>query len=151
MVTPAVDESGIDVGFVTSNLNRALTLISSNMAIFTFTLIFLYPRYALNELNGVLFQITLSTSLLVIFLLGITGVYYFEVIANKRMSHVQKLAAARRGDLLFVVSLIIMTSLPTLILFTLSITIVAIIATLLWALFTAFVIRRGEDVRNLWS
>src|SRR5438552_16041123 len=59
-----MDDAGIDLDYVTSNLNRSVTLIGSNLAIFTFVLIFLYPRYLSNQLNGVLFQATLTSSLL---------------------------------------------------------------------------------------
>jgi len=39
----AVDETGVDLDFVASNLNRTVTLIGSNLAIFAFVLVFLYP------------------------------------------------------------------------------------------------------------
>src|SRR2546426_4151730 len=80
----AIDNTGIDLDYVTSNLNRSVTLIGSNLAIFTFLLLFLFPRYASNQLNGVLFQATLTGSLLTIFLFGISGVLYFEVVAWRR-------------------------------------------------------------------
>ena len=72
----------MDLDYVTSNLNRSVTLIGSNLAIFTFVLIFLFLRYASNQLDGVLFQATLTSSLLAIFLFGIAGVHYFEVVAK---------------------------------------------------------------------
>jgi len=72
----------VDLDYVTSNLNRSVTLIGSNLAIFTFVLIFLFLRYASNQLDGVLFQATLTSSLLAIFLFGIAGVHYFEVVAK---------------------------------------------------------------------
>ena len=72
----------MDLDYVTSNLNRSVTLIVSNLAIFTFVLIFLFLRYASNQLDGVLFQATLTSSLLAIFLFGIAGVHYFEVVAK---------------------------------------------------------------------
>src|SRR2546422_10853490 len=61
-----MDKTGMDLDYVTSNLNRSVTLIGSNLAIFTFGLIFLFPRYASNQLTGVLFQATLTSSLLAI-------------------------------------------------------------------------------------
>jgi hypothetical protein len=149
LVTPAVDEIGIDRNFVASNLNRAVTLIGSNLAIFTFVLVFLYPRYASNQLNGALFQVTLTTSLLVIFLFGIAGICYFEVVAITGMDIVRRRMLVRRGDLLFAVSLMGMTALPALILFTLSITLVAIIATILWALYAVFIIEQGQRLRGI--
>jgi len=143
----AVDESRIDHDFIMSSLNRSITLIGSNLAIFVFALVFLYPRYASNELNGVLFQATLTSSLLAIFLLAICGVYYFEVVGIAKTSIARKRMLIRRGDALFVLSLLLSTAMPALILFTLGITTVAIVATILWALFAGFTIQQGQKLR----
>ncbi len=142
-----MDDAGIDLDYVTSNLNRSVTLIGSNLAIFTFVLIFLYPRYASNQLNGVLFQATLTSSLLAIFLFGIARVHYFEIVAMAKASIETKMQLVRRGDLLFVVSLLLATAEPALILFTLDLTGVGIIAAVLWTLYAVFLIRQGRKLR----
>jgi O-antigen/teichoic acid export membrane protein len=111
-------------------------------------LVFLYPRYASNQLNGVLFQAALTASLLAIFLFAISGVYFFEVVAMKKMSTTAKIRLRRRGEVLFVLGLIIATGQPALILFTLGLTVVALIATVLWALYGGFVMRQGRNLRN---
>ncbi|TMI50128.1 hypothetical protein E6H18_07750 [Candidatus Bathyarchaeota archaeon] len=124
-----------------------MTLIGSNLAIFTFVLVFLFPRYASNQLNGVLFQVTLTTTLLAIFLFGISGVYYLEVVGVAKTSIARKRVLVQRGDSLFVVSLMLGTAMPALILFTLGITAVAVIATGLWALYVGFIIQQGRKLR----
>jgi len=124
-----------------------VTLIGSNLAIFTFVLVFLFPRYASNQLNGVLFQVTLTTTLLAIFLFGISGVYYLEVVGVAKTSIARKRVLVQRGDSLFVVSLMLGTAMPALILFTLGITVVAVIATGLWALYVGFIIQQGRKLR----
>jgi len=88
-------------------------------------LIFLFPRYASNQLNGVLFRVTLTTTLLTIFLFGISGVYYLEVVGTAKTSIARKRVLVQRGDSLFVVSLMLGTAMPALILFTLGVTDVA--------------------------
>jgi len=145
-----MDKTGIDLDYVTSNLNRSVTLIGSNLAIFTFVLIFLYPRYASNppQLNGVRFQATLTSSLIAIFLFGISGVHYFEVVAMAKASIATKMQLIRRGDSIFVVSLLIATAEPALVLFTLGLTLVAVIATVLWALYAGFLMRQGRKLRT---
>jgi hypothetical protein len=145
----ANDETGIDLDFVASNLNRTVTLIGSNLAIFTFVLVFLYPRYASNppQLNGVLFKVTLTSSLMAIFLFGIAGVYYLEVVGVAKNSVARKRALIQRGDALFVLSLLLGTAMPALILFTLGIMRVAIIATILWALYAGFITQQGRKLR----
>jgi len=142
-----MDKTGIDLDYVTSNLNRSVTLIGSNLAIFTFVLIFLFPHYASNQLNGALFQAALTGSLLAIFLFGISGVHYFEVVAMKKASIETKRQLIRRGDLLFVVSLLLATAEPALILFTLGLILVGVIATVLWTLYAVFLIRQGRKLR----
>ena len=124
-----------------------MTLIGSNLAIFTFVLVFLFPRYASNQLNGVLFQVTLTTTLLAIFRFGISGVYYLEVVGVAKTSIARKRVLVQRGDSLFVVSLMLGTAMPALILFTLGITAVAVIATGLWALYVGFIIQQGRKLR----
>jgi len=143
----AIDETGINLDYVASNLNRSVTLIGSNLAIFTFVLIFLYSRYLSNQLNGVLFQATLTSSLLAIFLFGIAGVHYFEVVAMAKASVETKMQLVRRGDLFFVVSLLLGTAEPALILFTLGLTYVGMIAAVLWTLYAVFLIRQGRKLR----
>jgi len=124
-----------------------VTLIGSNLAIFTFVLVFLFPRYASNQLNGVLFQVTLTTTLLAIFLFGISGVYYLEVVGVAKTSIARKRVLVQRGDSLFVVSLMLGTAMPALILFTLGIMVVAVIATGLWALYVGFIIQQDRKLR----
>ncbi len=103
-------------------------------------MIFLFPRYASNQLNGVLFQATLTSSLLAIFLFGISGILYFEVVAMAKASVETKMQLVRRDDLFFVVSLLLATTEPALILFTLGLPGVGIIATVLWTLYAVFLV-----------
>ena len=126
-----------------------MTLIGSNLAIFTFVLVFLFPRYASNQLNGVLFQVTLTTTLLAIFLFGISGVYYLEVVGVAKTSIARKRILVQRGDSLFVVSLMLGTAMPALILFTLGVMVVAVIATGLWGLYVCFIIQQGRKLRSV--
>src|SRR5438132_14056229 len=60
-----------------ANVNRNITLAGTSVAIFTFLLFFLYPRYVSGELNIVLFQFTLAIIVSVIFSLVISALYYY--------------------------------------------------------------------------
>ena len=42
----------------TSNVNRSYSLAATSIAIFTFILLFLYPRFASGEANALLFHVT---------------------------------------------------------------------------------------------
>ena len=125
-----------------------MTLIGSSLAIFTFVLVFLFPCYASNQLSGVLFQLTLTTSLLAIFLFDISGVYYPEVVGAAKTSIARKGVLVQRGDSLFVVSLMLGTAMPALILFTLGIMVVAVTATVLRTLYAGFIIQQGRKLRT---
>ena len=54
------DASRLDRELAISNVNRAASLIGSSMAIFTFLLFFLYPRFSSGQIDPVLFQVTLA-------------------------------------------------------------------------------------------
>jgi hypothetical protein len=85
--------------------------------------------------------------LLAIFLFGISGVLYFEVVAIAKASIETKMQLVWRGDLLFVVSLLLATAEPAIILFTLGLTGVAVIATVLWTLYAVFLVQQGRKLR----
>ena len=119
-------------------------MIGSNLAIFTFALVFLYPRFA----SSVLFEVTLTSSLLAIFIFGIAGVCYLEAVGVAKNSVARKRALIQRGDTLFVLSLLLGTAMPALILFTLGIIRVAIIAAILWALYAGFITQQGRRLRT---
>src|SRR5437899_10609471 len=60
-----------------ANVNRNITLAGTSVAIFTFLLFFLYPRYLSGDINTVLFQFTLAIIVSVIFSLVISALYYY--------------------------------------------------------------------------
>ena len=129
------------------NLSRTVSLVSSNLAIFTFVLVFLFPRYDTRQLNGSFFQLTLTVCLIAIFLVVVAGISYFEAIAASKLSDAARKAMNRRGDSLFVVGLLASTSMPALILFTLpGLAAIAVIAGVLWLLSAGFILRQGQKL-----
>lgn len=147
LVLSAVEEGLIDLELCAANLNRTVGVFGANLTIFTFLLAFFFPRYAASELNGLLFQTTLTASLLAIFLFVISGISYFEVMAFAKLSVERKKNLVRRGDSLFVVGLMISTAMPALILFTLpGLLFIAVIATVLWTFCAGFIIRQGQKL-----
>jgi len=105
-------------------------------------------RFQPPQLNGALFEVTLTSSLLAIFLFGVAGVYYLEVVGVAKNSVARKKVLIERGDALFVLSLLIGTAMPALILFTLGIIRVAIIAAILRALCAGFITQQGRKLRT---
>src|SRR5437667_12673250 len=70
-----------------SNVNRNITLSGTSVAIFTFLLFFLYPRYSSNEINPILFQFTLAVIVSVIFSLVISALYYYGTTLTLTPEH----------------------------------------------------------------
>jgi len=71
-VSYCTQQGGTRVGddLASSNVNRTASLAATSIAIFTFMLIFLYPRFASGEINSALFQVTL----------GVIGVATFSFV-----------------------------------------------------------------------
>jgi len=82
-----------------------------------------------------------------IFPFGISGVHYFEVVAMAKASIETKMQLIRRGDLFFVVSLLLGTAEPALVLFTIGPTVVGVIAPVLRTLYAVFLLRQGRKLR----
>src|SRR5438445_9030313 len=71
------------VGNEIANLyvSRVVTLVGTSIAIFTFLLFFLYPRFASGEIDPVLFQVTLIVIGVAIFSLVYAGLYFYTLTA----------------------------------------------------------------------
>jgi hypothetical protein len=60
-----------------SNVNRAYSLAATSIAIFTFMLFFLYPRYKSGEVDAFLFQATLVVMGVATFSFGFASFHYY--------------------------------------------------------------------------
>ena len=60
-----------------ANVNRSYSLAATSIAIFTFMLIFLYPRFASGEVNAFLFQATLVVMGVATFSFAFASLYYY--------------------------------------------------------------------------
>ena len=74
-----------------------------SIAIFTFMLIFLYPRYASGEVDAVLFQATLIVMGLVDVLDGLRVVLLLTVPRCDRMDEAERARYASRADRLWMI------------------------------------------------
>src|SRR5207245_11756895 len=76
----------VDRELATANVDRAAFLTGSSMAIFTFLLFFLYPRFSSGEINPILFQVTLTVIVLTIFSFSFSGLYYYQILVLMMIS-----------------------------------------------------------------
>ena len=60
-----------------ANVNRAYSLAATTIAIFTFSLFFMYPRFASGQANGLLFQVTLVVLGVATFAFVFASLYYY--------------------------------------------------------------------------
>ena len=68
-----------------SNVNRSYSLAATSIAIFTFILLFLYPRFASGEANALLFQVTLVVMGVATFSFVFASFYYYGSSLGSRI------------------------------------------------------------------
>lgn len=115
-----------------SNVNRNITLAGTSIAIFTFLLFFLYPRYLSGEIDGLLFQVTLGVIVSVIFSLVISATYYYGNTIRMSIPSDRVSTIFGKADAAWVVGYSLLLLEPGLILFTVKLSYVGSYALILW-------------------
>jgi hypothetical protein len=131
-----------------SNVNRSYTLAATSIAIFTFTMIFLYPRYLNGEANAFLFQVTLVTLALATFAFVVASFYFYAASLGDRIDDPDRKAYARRGDAAWLFGYSLLFLAPSLVLFTVNLLVVGAVWLALWLGYLAFVYRSFPRVRT---
>ena len=85
-------------GLAASNVNRSYSLAATCVAIFAFTLLFLYPRFASGEVNGMLLQATLLVLGLATFSLLFASLLYYCSSLGGEIDDSERDRYSRRGD-----------------------------------------------------
>jgi len=129
-----------------ANVNRSYSLAATSIAIFTFSMIFLYPRYANGEVSPVLFQLTLVVMAVATFSFVFSSFLYYGVTMRDRIDDGERIQLARRGDLAWVVGYSLLFAVPSLVLFTVHLVIVGAVWLALWLVYLVFVIRNFPRV-----
>jgi hypothetical protein len=79
-----------------ANVNRSYSLAASSIAIFTFLMFFLYPRYVSGEVEALLFQATLIVMGVATFSFAFASFYYYGSSLGDRIADTD--AAARASS-----------------------------------------------------
>ena len=124
-----------------ANVNRSYSLVAPNIAIFTFMLFFLYPRFENGSINRWLFQLTLVAMGVAIFSLVFATLHYYRCSLDNRMSEAERAPYARRGDRFWLLGYTVMFLAPSLVLFTVGLVAVAAVWLTLWLVYLIFVIQ----------
>jgi len=127
-------EGGPTVGNETANLDvsRVVTLVGTSIAIFTFLLFFLFPRFASGEIDPILFQVTLTVIGVAIFSLVYAGLFFYTLTLPSYLNSAESVAIQRKGDLFWLIGYSVLLLEPTLILLTVRLWIVALAWMALW-------------------
>lgn len=123
------------------NVTRSYTLAGTNLAIFTFMLFFLYPRFESGRINPVLFQATLIAMGVAAFSLVFATLHYYWCSLAGRMSDTERTRLARRADGFWLLGYTMMFLAPSLVLFLVRLRIVASVWLGFWLLYLFFVVR----------
>ena len=122
------------------NVTRTYTLAGTNIAVFTFMLFFLYPRFESGRINPVLFQATLIAMGVATFSLVFATLHYYWCSLAGRMSDTERARLARRADRFWLLGYTMMFLAPSLVLFLIGLHIVASVWLALWLLYLFFVV-----------
>src|SRR4030095_4793627 len=99
------------------NVTRTYTLAASNIAIFTFMLFFLYPKFETGRINPVLFQVTLIAMGVAAFSLVFATLHYYRCSLGAGMSAPKGPWLARGADSFWLLGYTMMFLSPSLVLF----------------------------------
>jgi len=131
-----------------ANVNRSYTLAASSIAIFTFTLFFLYPRFVSGDANGLLFQATIVVMGMATFSFVFASLFYYRSSLGDRIDVTDRALCSRRGDRFWLFGYTLLFLAPTLILFSLGLVAVGSVWLALWLVYFFFVIRYFPAVRT---
>jgi hypothetical protein len=131
-----------------SNVNRSYSLAATSIAIFTFMLIFLYPRFASGEVNPFLFQTTLVVMGVATFSFVFASFYYYASSLGDRIDDAERARYSRRGDRLWLFGCTLLFLDPSLVLFSVGLVVVGCVWLALWLVYLLFVVRNFPRVQT---
>ena len=135
-----------------ANVNRSYSLAATSIAIFTFTMFFLYPRFVSGEAQPWLFQATLVVLGVATFSFAFASFYYYgSSLGGSRFDDTERALYSRRGDRSWLLGCVMLFLAPSLILFTIGLLAVGSVWLVLWLVYLVFVSRyfpRVETART---
>ncbi len=123
--------------------SRALTtaLGGTCVAIFTFLLFFLYPRYAAGELDPNLFQLTILVIVASVYLLVLAAWFFFLFTQHLDTNSERTKKHLARADGCFGLAVTLLTLAPALVLLTVGLTVLGVVALGMWGIYLLFFVR----------
>jgi hypothetical protein len=131
-----------------TNATRSYSLSATSIAIFTFTLFFLYPRFASGEIKALFFQATLVVLGVATFSFVFASLQYYGSSIGNRMDDAERAIYSRRGDRFWLLGTIMLFLAPSLILFSVRLRAVGSTWFALWLVYLLFVISYFPKVQT---
>ena len=144
------EERWQDLDLAAANVNRAGTLVGSTLAVFTFLLFFLYPRYSSGQIDPTLFQLTLTIIVLTILTFSLSGLFYYRIGVLK-LNTAKKRKSMQRGALFWLFGTLFIILEPALILFTVGLVLVGTIALIAWLFYLLVTLRDAAAYGDLFG
>ena len=138
----------MDNELAAANVNRSYSLAATSIAIFTFMLFFLYPRFLRREIDPLLFQATLVVMGLATFSFVFANLYYYGSSLAGRLDAADRAVDCRRGDRFWLLGYTLLFLGPSLILFTVGLLVVGSAWFALWLVYVLFVMRYFPRVQT---
>ena len=123
-----------------ANVNRSYSLAAMSIAIFTFMLFFLYPRFKGGEIDPLMFQATLIVMGMATFSFVFSTFAYYRVAIGQTDDRT-KVLLARQGDRFWLFGYTLLFLAPSLILVTVGLLVVGVVWFSLWLIYLMIVIR----------
>ena len=124
-----------------ANVNRSYQLAASSIAIFTFLLFFLYPKFVSGDIDARAFQAALIVMGVATFSFAFASFFYYGASLTDRIEDGARSHYARRGDRFWLLGCVLLFLTPSLILFTVCLFAVATAWFALWLIYLLFAIR----------
>jgi hypothetical protein len=131
-----------------SNVNRSYSLAATSIAIFTFMLFFLYPRFERGEINLWLFQATLAVMGVATFSFVFASLHYYFSSLGSRLDDAERVLYSRRGDRFWLLGYTLLFLDPSLVLFSIGLLAVGSAWFALWLAYLLFMIRYFPRVQT---
>jgi hypothetical protein len=132
----------------TANANRSYSLGATSIAIFTFMLLFLYPRFQSGEINPVLFQATLVVIAVATFSFVFASFYYYCSAMGSRIAEDERARCSQRGDRFWLLGYTLLFLDPSLVLIPVGLLAVGATWFALWLVYLVLVVRNFPKIQT---
>ncbi len=141
------DAIAIGVDTATSNRNLAGTVVGTCLAVLTFLLFFLYPRYLSGEIDAAMFQLTLIVIIFAVFSFSYSGLYYYGLMISLSTKDGRARTNLAIADATLILGILLIALEPAMIFLTLRLTEVGVLAAALWVSFLFFTLHEARRRR----